>query len=169
VEIGDQISDPEGSTGEQNLRYRIQRSQGARQHLPGGPARSHEVTRQRLVEPLQRAEVAGPDRAFTLGIKGLGPRVQVTGSLQASPGAPVADDEQGHPGAGVVKLGAQLHAYAGRLVVADRLKAPATSVPRLVKKHGAEADGQRRGIRTRARDRGCEHGPVQPAGAEPGA
>jgi hypothetical protein len=55
---------------------------------------------------LQRAQIAGPDRTFTLSIKGLGPRVQVTGSLQTSPGAPVADDEQGHPDAGIVKLGA---------------------------------------------------------------
>jgi hypothetical protein len=97
--------------------------------------------RQRLVKPLQRAEVAGPDRPFNLGIKDLGPRVQVTGSLQASAGAPIADNEQGHPDAGVVKLGAQLYAYAGRLVMADRLR---TGSPELWCRLFAPGEGQAR-------------------------
>jgi hypothetical protein len=122
-----------------------------------------------LVQPPQRVQLARAHRPLDLRVEGRGPRVLVTGSPRAAPGASVAHDEQRHPRVGAGQFRAQPDARAGRLVLADRLKDTATLVPRLVEEHRAEPQGQRRRTSARVRDHGREDGRVQPVDAVPGA
>jgi hypothetical protein len=118
---------------------------------------------QALIKPLQCAEITRSYRSLHLSVEYGGPLVQVARCLQRPAGAPVPHDQKRAPGSGLAEPPAEPDAGADGLVVADRLQAAPTGIPRLVEQERPQAERRGKQPVSCRREAGREDGRVQSA------
>ena len=165
-EPGDQVEDPEGIAGVEDVRGRGLAGHRPGEHLPCGSAGREQFAGHVLVHGSQRPEISASDRLLERRVEGGRSRVQVTRGTQAAARAPVGHDQQPHPVAEPAQLGAEPHAGRCGLILAHRLQPPWPAVPALVEQSGAEPERHwqwRRRSRAAPAERRGERGEVETA------